>query len=77
MPLEDGRLVIPRATASSYGGGDYYDADAVPNAENTVYAIPLDDNVTREARNQPNLLQVSGDDNGHNSAADNNSGTAA
>ena len=66
------------ATGNGCGGG-YYDVDPVPNAGSADYATPLDDAVimTREARNQPILVQVYGDDNGHVSDADDNGGTAA
>ena len=65
------------ATAGNGGSGGYYDADPAPNDDNAEYATPLDDDVAGEARNQPVLVQVYGDDNGHDSDADDNGGTAA
>ena len=50
---------------------------AVVTTMRTPFQTPLDDDVTREARNQPNRVQVYGDDNGHDSDADDNGGTAA
>lgn len=47
--------------AGNGGGGDYYDADPAPSAESATYATVLDDDdVNREARNQPNLGRAYG-----------------
>lgn len=43
----------PAATGNG-GGSGYYDADPVANGGNAEYTTPLDGDVTREARNQPN-----------------------
>lgn len=56
--------------------GDNYDADPVPNADRAEYATPLDDDVPKEARNLPILVQVYGVTNGHDCDADGNGGTA-
>ena len=47
--------------AGNGGGGDYYDADHAPSAENATYATVLDDDdVNQEARNQPDLGRAYG-----------------
>ena len=50
--------------------GVYDDADLVPSAESGAYATVLDDDVTAEARNQPNVVVTGyGDDNRYDSNA--------
>ena len=46
---------------------------AAPSAD---YATPVDDDVNKEPSNQPALVQIYGDDNGHDSD-DDAAGTAA